>query len=313
MMRQSRRDRTGRGIIFKGCILGLSIFFIADFLGPFWFADFSEGDGIWKTEGLLGSLELLEVQAGQEQWVFDEGDLLSLSQEQQLEEKAEALFQDTGYEFFVVTLGDAGGKTSREAAEDFYMEHQTGQDGAVYLIDMDNRELYLATSGEMRYVLNDKRWETALDAGYELVTDENYYGAFWAMLEQTEEYWKEGVEAGTFLVDEDTGKVTYHEKRKKMGASQLLIALTAALLAGAGVFGGIKRSYRKKSSKEARDCQQSVKLELTEKEDVFINRLVTRRHIPRKPPDGGNHSGEGSSTVHSGLEGNSFGGGGRKF
>ena len=133
MMRQSRRDRTGRGIIFKGCILGLSIFFIADFLGPFWFADFSEGDGIWKTEGLLGSLELLEVQAGQEQWVFDEGDLLSLSQEQQLEEKAEALFQDTGYEFFVVTLGDAGGKTSREAAEDFYMEHQTGQDGAVYL------------------------------------------------------------------------------------------------------------------------------------------------------------------------------------
>ena len=305
MRRKSRGNRKSR----NGCILGLFLLFLAA-LGA---ADFSAGDQNEKEEELLGGLGPLEVQAGQEQRVFDEGDLLSLSQEQQLEEKAETLSQDTGYDFFVVTTKDAGGRTSREVAEDFYMDHQTVQDGAVYLIDMDNRELYLATSGEMRYVLNDQRWEAALDTGYEFVTEEDYYGAFWAMLEQTEEYWEEGVEAGTFLIDEDTGEVTYYEEEKKLGAVQFLAALAAALLAGAGIFAGVKRSYRKKSSKEARDCQQSAKLELTEKEDVFINRLVTSRHIPKDPPDDGDHDGGASSTVHSGSGGNSFGGGGREF
>lgn len=311
-MRESGREsRKNTGGVLRGCRLGFFLFFLMVFWALPWSGDFHRKAPEGKKAEFAGGLVPVEAWAGQAQWVFDEGGLLSLSQEQQLEEKAEMLFQDTGYNFFVVTLEDAGGKTSREAAEDFYIEHQTVQDGAVYLIDMDNRELYLATSGEMRYVLNDKRWKRALDAGYEFVADENYGEAFLAMLEQTEEYLEEGIEAGTFLVDEDTGKMTYYEKRKKLGIPQILAALGAAFLAGAGAFAGVKRSYRKKSPKETRESQQSVELDLTEKEDVFVNCLVTRRHIPRNPPEDGEHG--GSSTVHSGSGGSSFGGGGRKF
>ncbi len=255
--------------------------------------------------------------AGEESlaWVDDEADLLDESTEEELEERAGKLWKETGYQFMLVTAADAGGKEAREFAEDYYMEHQSTLDGVIYLIDMDNRELYVATSGQMRYYLTDSRVDRLLDEGYEAVGEGEYGEAFRVMLEETEKFLKQGIPDGTYLVDEDTGEITRYRRPKRITALEAAMAVLAGIGSGGAVFAAVLAAYRGKENHMSQPSK-SPELKLTVSRDRLTNRFITHRHIPKGPPPGsqGSHMGGGpSSTVHTGSGGNSFGGGGRKF
>ena len=55
-----------------------------------------------------------------------------------------------------------------EYAEDFYMDHYRIDNGFVCLIDMDNREIYVATSGDVIYYLEDNESDELRTARQEL-------------------------------------------------------------------------------------------------------------------------------------------------
>ena len=63
-------------------------------------------------------------------------------------------------------------------ADDFYMDngyYDNGMDGGIlFLIDMDNRQVWISTAHDMRYYLTDERLEDVIDAGYEELTEEKY-------------------------------------------------------------------------------------------------------------------------------------------
>ena len=86
-----------------------------------------------------------------EQFVFDKADLLTTEEEDELNDMANNLAENFNMNFVILTTDDAEGKEAEVYADDFYMDngfYDDGKDGgAIYIIDMDNRQVQVETSG----------------------------------------------------------------------------------------------------------------------------------------------------------------------
>ena len=98
------------------------------------------------------------VFAGQQGNVYDDGELLSETELSTLSESIDTFAEKSGWNVYALTTEDAGGKTSQAYADDFYDEMVPGTDGLALLIDMDNREITVSTSGiAIRYLTDELR------------------------------------------------------------------------------------------------------------------------------------------------------------
>lgn len=248
----------------------------------------------------------------------DRADLLSQEEEEDLLEAAGSLSKKTGFEIRLVTTGDAEGKSTRVYAEDYFeslTENGPGKaHGGCYIIDLDNREFYVATYGMLMYYLTDRRVDNLLDDAFDKVSEGDYYGALSVMLEDTEKYFRWGISDGTRIYDEETGSYTVYKAPKSVTFFKLLIAFLAGAAAFLSVFVPISALYGMKGKvKDGYSAKDSVHLSLTRKEDILKNRFVTQRRLPRNDgPKGGGSSSHTTTSHHTGG-GYSAGGGGRKF
>lgn len=239
--------------------------------------------------------------------VMDEASLLMEEEVDWLESEADKLAAKSGWNVIVATCTDAEGRSAQEVCEANFNSYTAGDDGISCLIDMDNREIYLATTGEAVLYLTDKRIDSILDEAYEAVSDEDYAQCLHLMLLRAGEVYDKGMPENVSVYDEDTGKTyVYH----KLTIFEIIGAIIAAVAAGGIVAVVIIGKYRLKWGTYEYDFHKFGSIQLEKEEDRFINQTVTRRHIPQNT---GGSSGGGKSSVHSGSGGRSFGGGGRKF
>ena len=164
--------------------------------------------------GLLFGIIRIPVRAADDsfgQRVYDQADLFSEEEEAGLEEKIQGLQEKTGMDVVLVTAKDAQGKSSEEYADDFYDENDfgTGEEGSgvLYLMDMDNRELYISTCGEMIWILTDERVDAMLDAGMVHMGRGDYAGCAKRLFSDTEKWYDKGAAGGQVQVDRDTGEI----------------------------------------------------------------------------------------------------------
>lgn len=248
--------------------------------------------------------------------IEDGGDLLTDAQERDLLTQAEDLAERTDFELRIVTTDDARGRTSRDYAEHYFESlTEDGPDtaaGVCYLIDMDNRQFYMATYGQARYYLTDKRIDRILDQAYEEIEEQNYAGVFSAMLDGTEGAYDRGIQDGTRIYNEDTGAYTVYHKPHTMDYWKLAVSALAGLGAFLAVLLTVKGTYAMSfSSSDGYDARENVSLSLTGKEDRLVRHFVTSRKLPDMNVHGG--GGGGVSTTHTTGGGYSAGGGGRGF
>lgn len=245
--------------------------------------------------------------------VFDQAGLFTAQQKQELDGLIEQVKETTGMDIAVVTTGNAKGKSARAYADDYYDQNGFGagprKSGALFLIDMDNREIYISTCGDMIDYLTDKRIDKILDSAYGKVTQEDYAGAAAAALQGIEKYVKAGVPGGAYRYDTETGKVTPYRSLKP---TEVLIAILIALAAGIIPCAVIYSRYSGHAKEYSYPYQQKSKLTLTAQEDTFLHQTLTQRHIDTSSHTGGGSSGGGSST-HTSSGGSTHGGGGRSF
>lgn len=250
--------------------------------------------------------------------VFDYAGLFRQEEAAGLEEKTAKLRETFKAEFIVLTVDKAGGQTAREIADEFYFSHGFGksfeEDGAVVLIDMDNREIYLGTYGIMIRVITDLRLQHILDLAYPCVAEEDYAGAAMAMLTGCEEYIRQGIVAGQYNQDAETGKIEVYRTIRWYEA--LAAFAVSAAVAGIACL-GVCRSYKQKgkAEKEGRLAyQQHSKVHVQPSSDPLLHTAVHHTVIQRQHTGG--HSSGGSSarrsTTHS-HGGHRAGGGGRRF
>ena len=87
--------------------------------------------------------------------IFDYANLLSSEDEDNLIKLAEK-FEKYDMTAVFLTTNDALGKSSMTYSDDFYDTHDFKPDGILFMIDMDNREVYINTVGKCIDLLSDE-------------------------------------------------------------------------------------------------------------------------------------------------------------
>ncbi|MFR7375537.1 MAG: TPM domain-containing protein [Oliverpabstia sp.] len=264
-----------------------------------------------KTGYLLLMLLLLLVPVAawaDKTTVDDQAGLFSQEEEQELTDRIVELTTDWNMDLVVVTTEDAEGKTSEEYADDYYDYNGYAEDGALYLIDLDNGSVWISTAGKMIRYLTDERIDAVIDAGYDNLKAKNYADGILEMLNETESYLEDGIPSDQYNYDTETGKIsryrsiTVHESQIRSGCGRTFVRWRTA----AAVLGS-HRSKRK-TYRHPHESRAKVRI-FTRRDDISsaIEAITQRSNPAWNHLSGG---GGGQSSVHTSGSGTSHGGGG---
>ncbi|MBQ2317839.1 MAG: TPM domain-containing protein [Lachnospiraceae bacterium] len=96
-----------------------------------------------------------------EVWMEDDADLLDDNEEAQLREVMAPI---TAYGAVgLYSTNDAGWQSTRDLAEDVLHEHSGYGSGVVFVIDMDNRQIYIYSDGDIFKILGNSKGDTITD------------------------------------------------------------------------------------------------------------------------------------------------------
>ena len=175
--------------------------------------------------------------------VEDRAGILSDSEERSLLSQAEALAKKTGMEFRVVTTDDADGLRASEYAEEYFESLSDDFKGGCYLLDLDNREYYIATYGDLQYYLTDDRISRMIDNAGSYARNGDWEGTLSSMLRDTDSFIRAGIADNTVIYDEDTGTYTYYEPPKSITPFEALLSGSVGLIGFLAMFFSTKRRY----------------------------------------------------------------------
>ena len=130
--------------------------------------------------------------------VFDNADLLSEEEEEQLQQQIQTLAPELSLDLVIVTEDDARGMSAEEYARAFYEINAFGyetddQSGLLFLIDMDNSEIFLYTAGTAVDTYPDDVLDEMLDHIIAFMYEDDSYGACGEFLETAQQM---GIAAG---------------------------------------------------------------------------------------------------------------------
>lgn len=256
--------------------------------------------------GFLALFSPMKVLAASDT-VDDQANLLTPEERTELSNQADAINKKIKGEVFILTT-NTNSEEPREFA-DMQLMDRVGKDnnGALLLLDMNQREIYLSTSGNMIDYINNKRRDKLLDDVEAAMRDGDYYQASANYLFNAKDFVDAGVPGGSYRVDEKTGKITRY---KSIRPFEFIIGLVVAAVAAIAFFVSVRLRYQLKTGTYRYPYRQNAQLDLTERQDQLVNSFVTTRRIPK--PSNNNGGGGGGSSTHS-TGGGTFGGGGRSF
>lgn len=257
------------------------------------------------------------------QKVYDDADLLSDTEEETLKEFTAAA-QRAEQDLIVVTTADSLGKSAMAYADDFYDEHgfgyeKTNGSGVLFLIDMDNREIYISTAGTAIEQYTDMEIDRTLDRLMAPMADGDYYGACTEFIQAAEECLTGGDTAQNGHYDADTDRFVEKEQiplwKQALAPQRLFANFMVALVISAVAVFFIGRKRKTKMSVGNHTYLKNGRVSYRERSDRFTHTTVVTRHIPKDNigSGGGHSSGGGFSSSHVSSGGHSHGGGGRSF
>lgn len=260
--------------------------------------------------------------AGGEQRVFDEAGLFNDSEIKVFEVEIAKSQKQMKADIVVVTAEDTGGKSTQAFADDFFDQGGFGygedRNGVLFLIDMDNRQLTLSTSGSMIRILTDQRIETILDHVSQGVRQNNYTDSVEQFLTDVSDYHRKGIQSNQYNYDTETGKISVYRSIRWYEA---LLSLGVSAFTGIMVCAGVVSRYSmKKERSQSAQFQMAYRADskfvFHDEKNNLVNKYVTTTIIPRNtnPPGGGSGGGSaGRSSTHTSSGGRTHGGGSRGF
>ncbi len=252
--------------------------------------------------------------------VIDDAHLLSPMEERALQQQIDAIRDTHGMDVAIVTKDGIGYQSIHIYAADYYEAAGfgvgAGEDGLIFLIDMEERKYFTATHGRAVSVFTDY----GLDEMHENITpylsDGEYAAAFSFYLDQVDRLLRYeadrgyawNVQKGNTYWDLYTGQeISPLERMLEVAPMIFLGALVIGAVVVALVFKNQLRTVRYKTN--ATNYMQEDSFRLTRVQDIYLYTHTTRRKIETNHSSGG---GGGSSTFRS-SSGGSFGGRGGKF
>lgn len=243
-----------------------------------------------------------------QQKVYDDADLLEQEQKQQLEKLAVEYAREIQCDLIIVTIDDNQGKSPMTYAEDFYMAHAFGYDtlhgdGVLLLIDMEDREIWISTSGRAIDILSDIKISYILDECAPLLTKGRYYKACRKFLDETRRF----IENPSLTVSKDYRPADEGSQNTPGGFLLTRIPLCLAIAAGTVWF--LRRKAKSAMTVNGHTYAKEHQCQVELRQDQYIRTTVTKTPVPKTS----SQSRGGGTFRHRGSGGHSFGGGGRKF
>ena len=235
--------------------------------------------------------------------VYDYAELLTNDQEKELSLKARNLISKHNIDIVIVTVNTTNGLSSTEYADDFYDYNPFGYDkeasGLLMLINMEEREVWISTSGKAIRIFTDRNIDSLLDGVYTELSQGDYYKA-----------------GNNFLSDSERYISRWEFQQKPLRERYTIFGvLFLSLFWGFGAGGFITLILfifsRKSIAGKPHMSTYQDNFELTERRDNFLSTDTIRTAIPKETSSGTSRS--GGSTTHTSSSGRSHGGGGRKF
>lgn len=253
-----------------------------------------------------------------EQRVFDNADLLTAEEEQNLQQFCEDAREEYEIDFAYLTTNDTDGLSTREYGAQFYIEQDfgVGEDysGAIFVLNMGEREGQLVTCGEAMDMITDADADAIWDEISGYFSDGDYYGGmeqlWWdvdALCTEYQTYGAEGrPETDTFFSENPISS------GGGIAVLVLLAAVFSAVIAGVSVMSMRRACKNVHPFTDGRAYLKENGCQLRTNQDTFANTHTSMVPIPRDD-DNHHHTGgfSGGGSFSSG--GRSFGGGGGKF
>lgn len=256
---------------------------------------------------LLLLLPLLVLPAyGAGTGVYDLSGLFTQEQISEMTNIVSSLQRAHQIDVLMVTTDDTQGMSTREYADRFILSMVgTDEDAILQLFDMQNREVYISTSGRAIDIFTDARIEMVLDAVIDGgMVDGDYSNAAIAGLSAMSGFMSAGVPADGY-------------REEEAGPNELSAGEVAAGVGGGGALGAThflnnRRKYKTKTKPKSFALRSNGLLSLAVANDQLMDTRVSVRAIPVVQPSSSSGGGGGRSTTHR-TGGGTFGGGGRKF
>ncbi len=281
---------------------------------------------------ILSFLSLLSVNVfAYNSLVSDDASLFSDDEIVMIEAAAETFAAEKDYSLAVVTTDNALGQTAAEYADNYYDDLIFGsgwsENGLLFLIDMDNREVYISTAGECIDVY-ESYIDYIIDSGYDSLADGYYADCILSMIdaassvnsfygEDDEYYYDDEYEYGYNGEYYDNYEYDYNYRSPVHSSNGIdfghIIFYIIASLGFAFVSVLIVKSRYKNTGKGDEFDADDVVLNLTGSNDNVISRNVVTTRIPKNNNHHRPGGMGGGSSVHRSGGGVRHGGGGRKF
>lgn len=230
--------------------------------------------------------------------VIDDAGIFGNNDISTLESEIKALSEKYMMDIVITTTNDTNGKSARAYADDYFDYNGYGygneKNGILLLIDMDNREIYISTSGSGIKYFTDTRIDNILDNIYNEVSNKQYFNGAKVFVNNVSIYLEKGIPVNQYTVDEDL-------------IERVLYSIALSFIAAVTVVQIVLKKYKKPASFHETTYVDNNSIKFIRRSDRFVSTHTSRRKIPKNNDSGGR------STSHSSSSGRSHGGGGRSF
>ena len=208
-----------------------------------------------------------------------------------------------------MTISENNKNSAQSYADDFYDYNDFGigssNNGVLFLVDMDTREIYISTTGQAIDYYSDYRINSCLDNIYLEFSNGNYYEGVLGTINTLENYFELGLPSNkdsNYEILKDGEVVRKFPYFLVFGVPLIITVIVIAIMVSKN------KLVRKATSSREYLVKDSVRIKTLHDRLVSTHTMVTP--IYQSSSSGG--SGGGSST-HSGSSGRSHGGGGHRF
>lgn len=266
------------------------------------------------TSALIGGAPLLATPVLAEEsskvskdYVVDNADLLTQTEENELSEKLQDISDELQFDVVVVTTNSTGSKTATEYADDYFDYNGYGRgsnnDGALFLVDMGDRKWAISTSGYGIEAIIDSALDDMEEEIVPYLKSGDYDGAFNEFADLTYDIVNDAKNGKSY-----SNSTTSTTKNHKNIGTNLIVAFSI----GAGISLMIILVYRSKLKpvkfqKEVKEYIVPGSFNLRRSDDVFLYFNITKVPIPK------NNDSDDSGSFHSSSSGSSHGGSSGSF
>lgn len=248
--------------------------------------------------------------ASPNQGVYDYAALFTDEEVQNLQAKINEIYTTYNMDAFILTTDDAQGKTTTAFADDFLFDLGYGQadtNAVLFIIDMDNRNVKIATSGVTTFsYFTDARCELIIDKLYGDLKEGDYYETGNIFLKYVATILANPVPA------ENSSQQTSLPRAPLTMSDYLMrggIAAAIALIVSLITYFSICHSYTHPKFTQPVTAPDRSSVNYTDKKDKFMHSHTTKVRLQR---DDNHGSGGGGSSTHTSSGGGTFGGSGER-